>query len=219
MKLAARQAHRAFVFEVGLRPALDQRGAFLADAHGVARGPLVGEQLDQVGVSLGHRRGNLQARFGLFRRGGVRLRGRRRQRRAILAEEVELIIETGGDLARGMPAVRKIGLEGGRKALVEAFFGLGHAGGSGNRGPQIGAGDLGHRRRAAGARRRGLEIGRVGERLVDQLVKLRIAIGFPPRVRGPVGLRRGEAFGVGVGRRRLDARRFAEVGRATDEDE
>ena len=219
VKLAARQAHRALVFEVGLRPALDQLGAFLADAHGVARGPLVGEELDQVGVGLGHRGGNLQTRFGLFRRGGLRLRGRRRQRRAILAEEVELVVEAGGDLARGMPAVRKIGLEGGRKALVEAFLRLRHAGGSGDRGPQIGAGDLGHRRRAAGSRRRGLEIGRVGQSLVDQLIELRVAIGLPPGVRGPVGLGRGEAFGVGVGRRRLNARRFAEVRRAADEDE
>ena len=98
--------------------------------------------------------------------------------------------------------MRKIGLGSGRKALVEALLRLGHAGGSRDCRPQIGADDLGHRRRAAGSRRRGLEIGRVGQGLVDHLIELRVAIDLPPGVRGPVDRGRGEALGVGVGRRR-----------------
>ena len=71
------------------------------------------------------------------------------------------------------------------------------------------------RARAAAA----LRSGESAKRFVDQLVELRVAIGLPPRVRGPVGLGRGEALGVGVGGRRLNARRLAEVRRAAGEGE
>ena len=74
VKLAARQAHRAFVFEAGLRPALDQRRRSRWRTRTASRAAaLVGEKLDQLGVGLRHRGGNLQTRLGLFGLSGLRL--------------------------------------------------------------------------------------------------------------------------------------------------
>ena len=213
LKLRARQAQRAFVLKPGLPALFDKRGTFPAGAHGILRGLLVGKKLDQNGIGPGHGGGNLQTCFGLFCFCRIGVGGCRGQRRAVLAEEVEFVIEAGGDFRRMVPAARQIGLEGRRESVVKGFLRLLHAGHADDRRPQVRAGDVGHGLGGAHACGRDLEIGRAGQGLINQLVELRIAIGFPPGLLRPFGNRSGEALGGFIAARRLDLGLVAQVRR------
>ncbi len=199
---------RGLGFEALSGPGRDQVFAVGADPQRLLGRLMVGMELRQVRIGRGHRCGEGEPSGGLVGPRRFGLRGGGRQEGAVLAHVVQLPVEARADQPHALPAV---GHEGLGNPHVVALLRLGDGGRDGDVGSQRGRRRFGQGLRQAHPRPRLGEIRGARKRLIDQSVQLRIAIGRPPAVRGPVRDRRGEGLARGVGRRGFRLGRRAQL--------
>ena len=139
-------------------------------------------EMQETGVGGGDRGREDQSRLCDLDLGRALLRDGGRQCGAVLAPEVELIghVEGGGAIA--VPALWQ-GLA--RNQEVVALLGLGDLGGRRHLGQARGAGTLNLRGCGLEACLGKVEVGRVVQRLLDQRIELRVAVGAPPLIARP----------------------------------
>jgi hypothetical protein len=170
----------------------DQLAGFLLQAHGAGGDVALGIEAGEVGVGGGDVGGEHQPRLGGvgLRRAG--LGGGGGHGRAVLAPEVQLPAEVEAQEAVVVVALRH---ELRRDPQVVALLHLLDAGGGGEVRQAGGALARGQGLGLAHAALGHGEGGRRGQRLVDQLGELGVAVGGPPAIAGPFRGRGGQRLG------------------------
>ena len=145
----------------------------------------------QIGIGVGDAGGEREPRLTCVDLRRARIRRGRRERRLVLAPQVEVEIEVERHAPGAEPALRHEFL--GQAHIIALLGGVGARVQISGR-ERRGAGLLRHRLGLAEARGGDRHVGGVPEPLLDQCGELRIAIGGPPVIRRPGGLRRAQAL-------------------------
>ena len=213
---AARTGLRKFAVILQLlRCALaHQFGALVALRQRFLGRGAIRHQLHQIGVGAGDGGGKGQPCRGQIHLRGVGIGGGGGEGRAIGAEKIEIIAGVAGDLSLVVPAMGQEGLELLGEALVQALARFRNRAVGGEVRVKRGARLLGRGVRFLHPRFGDADVGAAGKTFGDQSVELRVVIGRPPILGGPVRSGRGEAFLAGEACFRLGLRHGAQIGGA-----
>ena len=187
--------------------AADERRHFFALLH---RGQLhlaLGGKPRKVGISGGYRGGEHQPRGARLDRCGLTLRSCGPQRSAVLAEEIQFVIQVE---AGASGVIQPLGHELRGKAVVVALLGLVGLRIGTERREQRAPGTFCVGCCLARAGIGGGQRGRACQRFLDQRGKLRIAVVLPPAIAGP--LTRGGSCHSAQRGRIAQGRAWAEIG-------